>query len=233
MEEKKLKFELSRLALVFVILFALCILVWTFILGVWIGTKIGGKPQAEEIALEKGNASQVSSLNLPANESNATSQNATPSEGNETLNATPSAVKETEISKPIEEEKKEPEAKPKELVKKEVVKKEVKRAEKEKPTYQKKEVAHLAAKVKEENVTTTGFYTLQVGAFSHRDKAEELKKKAEKLGYYAQIKETTKDGKDLYKVYVGKYENRAQAEQSIAEIKTKLGIDKPFIVELK
>ncbi|MFN4131827.1 MAG: SPOR domain-containing protein [Caldimicrobium sp.] len=233
MEEKKLKFELSRLALVFVILFALCILVWTFILGVWIGTKIGGKPQAEEIALEKGNASQVSSLNLPANESNATSQNAIPSEGNETLNATPSAVKETEISKPIEEEKKEPEAKPKELVKKEVVKKEVKRAEKEKPTYQKKEVAHLAAKVKEEKVTTTGFYTLQVGAFSHRDKAEELKKKAEKLGYYAQIKETTKDGKDLYKVYVGKYENRAQAEQSIAEIKTKLGIDKPFIVELK
>lgn len=240
MEEKKVKFELSRLALVFVILFALCILVWTFILGVWIGTKIGGKAQTEEIALEKEKAPQVPSISLPANGTNATpTTNVTQSVENETIKATPSPSKETEVSKPSEVAKQESAEKPKEPVKKEpvkkdVIKREVRGPEKEKPSYQKKEVAHLAAKVKEEKTASLGeYYALQIGAFAHREKAEELKKKAEKLGYYAQIREATVEGKGLYKVYIGKYESRIKAEEAISEIKAKLGVDKPFIVELK
>ena len=45
MADKKIKIEISKLTFVFVILFFLCILVWTFIIGIWIGTKMGGKTE--------------------------------------------------------------------------------------------------------------------------------------------------------------------------------------------
>ncbi|MCD6490125.1 MAG: SPOR domain-containing protein [Thermodesulfobacterium sp.] len=57
MEEKKVKIEVSRLALVFIILFGLSLLVWSFVIGVWVGTKIGGETKKEEIAMESPNAS--------------------------------------------------------------------------------------------------------------------------------------------------------------------------------
>ena len=37
MEEKKIKIEISKLALVFIILFSLSLLVWSFVIGVWVG----------------------------------------------------------------------------------------------------------------------------------------------------------------------------------------------------
>ncbi|MCD6548826.1 MAG: SPOR domain-containing protein [Thermodesulfobacterium sp.] len=52
MEEKKVKIEVSRLAFVFIILFGLSLLVWSFVIGVWVGTKIGGESKKEEIAME-------------------------------------------------------------------------------------------------------------------------------------------------------------------------------------
>ena len=58
MEEKKIKIEISKLALVFIILFSLSLLVWSFVIGVWVGTKIGSKSKKEEIALERPTISQ-------------------------------------------------------------------------------------------------------------------------------------------------------------------------------
>lgn len=236
MEEKKVKFELSRLALIFVVLFGLCLLVWTFILGVWIGTKIGGKPQGEEIALEKGEKALPLPSYVVGNASNATNESKA-LEANETANAT--VLHTPEGGEAV---KKEPEEQPaptkKETPIKEASQKEKKRElpkaeSKEKLTYQRKEVAQIAAKVKGEGTISTGLYALQIGAFSDKEKAEEIKRKAEKIGYFAQIKEGSKEGKPIYKVLVGKYENRAEAEQAISNLKAKLGVEKPFIVEMK
>ncbi len=240
MEGKKIKFELSRLALIFVILFALCLLVWTFILGVWIGTKIGGKPVSEEVALER-EVRLPSVGNLTSNVSDASQ--APLVTANETSNATQNATSEKQVAEEKEELRQTSETEKKAIVKKEPVKKEVTKKEElkketekteKKPSYQKKEVAQIAAKVKgEEAVSSVGHYSLQVGAFSHKEKAEELKKKAEKMGYFAQIKEANVEGKSMYKVYVGRFGKREEAEQSISEVKAKLGVEKPFIVELK
>ncbi|MFN3406791.1 MAG: SPOR domain-containing protein [Caldimicrobium sp.] len=244
MDEKKFKFELSRLGLVFVILFALCLLVWTFIFGVWIGTKIGGKPQSEEVALESKKELAVAPSSLSQNQTVET--NATHS--NETANGTPLPLKEQQSAQKEEiptqsSELKETQVSTKEAPKKEVkteVKKDVSQKElvkKEAPKYQKKEVAQIASKVKGEAITGTitgsGFYALQIGAFSHKEKADEIKGKAEKMGYIAQVKEVTQEGKVLYKVLVGKFSKREEAEQAITSVKSKLGVDKPFIVEVK
>ncbi|MFN3567921.1 MAG: SPOR domain-containing protein [Caldimicrobium sp.] len=53
------------------------------------------------------------------------------------------------------------------------------------------------------------------------------------MGYIAQVKEVTQEGKVLYKVLVGKFSKREEAEQAITSVKSKLGVDKPFIVEVK
>ncbi|MCS7149608.1 MAG: SPOR domain-containing protein [Caldimicrobium sp.] len=228
MEEKKVKFELSRVALIFVVLFGLCILIWTFILGVWIGTKIGGKRVAEEVALDK--KPEIPPLNVPAITSNVT--NVT-NETAKITNETKAVQNETSIAKVDNTTK--------EVMKEEGIKKEVPLAEKPKksveskpvkeaPEYKRKEVAQLATKIKEE---PAGKFSLQVGAFSQKDKADQMVNKIKGLGYSAELKEVTQEGKILYKVYLGKFGSREEAEKAIPIAKERLGVEKPFIVESK
>jgi len=231
--DKKVKVELSRVALIFVILGALCILVWTFILGVWVGTKIGGKPHEEEIAMQKQEVKPLTPE--PQNQTAVVSENATLTNQTEATNATaeaPKAIEEKEKPKPQEEKKVSPpkevahkevkaKATPKEPAHKETVKKEA-----AKPQYTKKEVAQLATKIAEKG------YFIQIGAFSEKAKAELLKEKAQKQGFTARIKEVSSEGKTLYKVLIGGYTNRGDAEKVVDSVKEKLGIEKPFIVEL-
>lgn len=217
MEEKKIKFELSMVALVFAVLFGLCILIWTFILGVWIGTKIGGKTPSEEVALEKRPEIPLINVPLVANETNATNQTAKFT--NETIsNQTETVI--TKVDNATREVKKE------ETVRRETP---VKTA-KETPEYKRKEVAQLATKIKEEPM---GKYYLQVGAFSQRDKAEQMKNKIKNLGYTGEIREVQQEGKILFKVYMGKFGSREEAEKVIPIAREKLGVDKPFVVEMR
>ena len=236
MEEKKIRFELSRLGLVFVILFALCLLIWTFILGVWIGTKIGGKHEGEEIALKSEGISPSAVTNQTENVTSSTkeTQNETAlTPGNQTVaNLTEKPKEEVkaqapapQVEKPVKEEAKAPKT-PK---KTEVVKKTEEKqghTKEEKPSYTKKEVAQIASHIKEHG------YFIQIGAFSQKDKAVALKEKAGKEGFTAMIKEINSDGKILYKVLIGGYSSRDEAEKLIGKVKEKLGIEKPFIVEL-
>jgi len=66
MEEKKIKIEISKLALVFIILFSLSLLVWSFVIGVWVGIKIGSKSKKEEIALKQPTIPQESISTQPS-----------------------------------------------------------------------------------------------------------------------------------------------------------------------
>ncbi len=238
MDEKKVKFELSRIALIFVILFGLCLLIWTFILGVWVGTKIGGKQAPEEIALEKKVPESPSPLSV--NATNATPGvekappvNQTTPQANQTTNQTVAQVKEEKKEEATKAEVKAPAQAPKhetEAPKKEVPKRTAKTTEKaQTPRYEKKEVAHLAEKIKEER---GGKFSIQVGAFSQKEKALNMIEKAQKLGYSAEIKEVTSEGKILYKVLVGRYGDRTTADRAVAEIRNRLGVEKPFVIEM-
>jgi cell division protein FtsN len=114
MEEKKVKIEISKLALVFIILFGLSLLVWSFVIGVWVGTKISAKAEKEEIAMEQTTVSQ----SVPPEETISP-----PPVTNETVPPTPikvappSTVKESIEKRGVVEEKKQPEYKKKEIAK--------------------------------------------------------------------------------------------------------------------
>lgn len=243
MEEKKIRFELSRVAIIFVILFGLCILIWTFIFGVWIGTKIAGKQVVDETKLAK--KPELSPISPPVSSLTNTTEAQDKAPSNLTAQATglgnetkvPAVVanqtdrtdqqgaKEQKISSPATEVKKEP-ALTTDKQKKEVASK----SAKEEPKYQKKEVAQLATKIKEE---PSGKFTIQVGAFSQKDKAEQMRQRVREVGYSAEIREVTQEGKTLYKVYLGRFASREDAEKVLPTVKNKLNIDRPFVTELK
>ncbi len=71
---------------------------------------------------------------------------------------------------------------------------------------------------------STGF-TVQVGAFSSIQKAEELKSSFEAKGYASNIFTMVTNGKKLHKVWVGEFQNQDDARRFSGEIKKKFGLD--------
>jgi DedD protein len=67
----------------------------------------------------------------------------------------------------------------------------------------------------------TPAWAVQLGAFSHRDRADELVTELRRRGYSAFVLEYRATGKVLYRVRVGPEQDRARAE----EIATRLGKD--------
>ncbi|WP_333570511.1 SPOR domain-containing protein [Thermodesulfobacterium commune] len=229
MEGKKVKIEVSRIALVFIILFGLCLLVWSFIGGVWVGSKLGSKEQ-EKIAAESTSKEELPPPPPPSLTSNE-SVTLPPSSG---LNAT--AEKPVDLQKKASSQafvppsKPEPEAQVIEKEKKQAKPKvsEVKEPSKEKTSISKtKEVAKIANQIKQ------GSFVLQVGAFSQKESAEKLRTLAEKKGYKVTVKAIPSEGKTLYKVYVGRYASREEAEKAATKVASDLGVSNPFVVELK
>jgi DedD protein len=208
--EKKFKFDVSKLGLVFIVLF----------LGVWIGTKIGEKPQAETVKLEPQPAQtpQVPLVKEVAHSENQTYQ---PQVGNQTASQQVASQvqpeEKTKLEAKVEKEKPKPEPK----------------TEKAKTEPVKTAKVHPQEKVKtqphQEGMT---FYALQVGAYTNKESAEKVKAEVEKMGFKALIKESIQDGKPIYKVLAGRFENREKAEQYKSLIESILGV-KPFVVEVK
>ena len=69
----------------------------------------------------------------------------------------------------------------------------------------------------------TGF-TIQVGAFSTLQNAEDLKTKFEREGYSANIFTKEMNGTKLYKVWVGEFQTYDEAKRFTAEIKQKFSL---------
>jgi cell division septation protein DedD len=221
-KEKKIKIEISKLAFVFIVLVILCLLVWSFIIGVWVGTKIVSKEE-EEIAFEQ-NKELVETPPLISQSTSVSNETETSKEVSD-QSKLPSSVPPTPVPAPAIAPKTEVSSKKigaKELEKK--VKKKVT------PKYTKKEVAVIASHIK--NIKTP-YYTLQIGAFSTKKFAKELQELAKNKGYKALIKIFKQpNGKVLYKVFVGKFLTRREAEKYIEKVHKDLGI-KPFIVEVR
>lgn len=68
-------------------------------------------------------------------------------------------------------------------------------------------------------------YTVQVGAFSTLQNAEELKGRFEKESYSATISTVVSNGKTLHKVWVGEFKTYDAAKRFAGEIKSKYNID--------
>jgi cell division septation protein DedD len=67
-------------------------------------------------------------------------------------------------------------------------------------------------------------FTVQVGAFSTLQNAEELKAKFEKEGYGSNIFTIVTNGRKLYKVWVGEYQSYEEAKRFTVEIKKKFNL---------
>ncbi len=207
MSEKKIKIEISKLTFVFVVLFSLCILVWTFIIGIWIGTKMGGKSE-EKIVENYPLIQEQPSVQPPKEE--------TPPEA--------SKAPEVQPPQPATQEK------PSEVV----VQKPTEKKEEEVPI-KKKEVAEIANKIKQSKdvVPPASYYALQIGSFSKLSSAEKVKALAEKKGYYSFIKKAKVRKKIVYRVYVGKFKTRAEAQAEVGNVAKLFGVKKPLLVEFR
>ncbi len=237
--ERKYKFEVSRLGVVFIVLFALCLLVWTFVLGVWIGTKMGEKQSIETVKLEP-QSPQAPSAQAPAPQASlpqaSEEKKIAPSAGqsNQTNQTNQTMVAHQALSQEATSQvkpEKQPATEPK--VEKEKQPKTEPKVEKERA---KKEPIKTAKVQPQEKLKPQQegqpFYALQVGAFSKKESAEKVRAEVERIGLKALVKESSQDGKMIYKVLAGRFESRERAEQFISKIESTLGI-RPFVVEVK
>lgn len=67
-------------------------------------------------------------------------------------------------------------------------------------------------------------FTVQVGAFSTMQNAEELKTRFEQEGYQCNIFTMVSNGRKLHKVWVGEYKTQNEAREVIQQIKEKFGL---------
>jgi|Deesub1362B_J571_1020462.scaffolds.fasta_scaffold00226_11 cell division protein FtsN len=83
---------------------------------------------------------------------------------------------------------------------------------------------------KEKKITKRVYYTIQVGAFRISSEAEALKRRLQKKGYTVRIVETGGD-KKFYRVRVGKFKSRAEAENMAIKITRNEGLKAIVLTE--
>lgn len=103
---------------------------------------------------------------------------------------------------------------------------------KEEPVITKPAVKKEPTPVKPSTSTaaTKGVY-IQIGAFSKTPSDKYLSEITSK-GYTFKLHKMTVQGKDLVKVLVGPYSNRAQAQENLSNIRTTLGASGAYILEI-
>jgi cell division protein FtsN len=100
----------------------------------------------------------------------------------------------------------------------------------ETPKAEQKEKGREEKKKPEKKISNRVYYTIQVGAFRISSEAEALKKRLEKKGYTVRIVETGGD-KKFYRVRVGKFKNRTEAENMAIKITRNEGLKTIVLTE--
>lgn len=85
--------------------------------------------------------------------------------------------------------------------------------EDKKPTY-----ANEIKEVKSKPVRRESYFSIQVGAFSAYENAKNYSAKFAKIGYPTEILTTVKGNKNLYRVRVGRFKNRARAAKVMKKL---------------
>ena len=79
----------------------------------------------------------------------------------------------------------------------------------------------------------TGYYTVQVGAFSEGNRADELAKQLKEKGYTVRVVSPLSDeSSTLYKVQVGKYDNKDSAAKSAKKLNKYEGVNDVVILPI-
>ncbi|RMD99974.1 MAG: hypothetical protein D6814_04545 [Calditrichaeota bacterium] len=82
------------------------------------------------------------------------------------------------------------------------------------------------------NDAQTGGYTVQIGSYLREENARSQKKYFALLGYPVEIKEIKKNSATYYRVFIGRFSEKAKAKKFAQAFKQKFGL-KTHIVELK
>jgi len=230
-DSKKIKIEMSKIGFVFTLLILVCVFVWSFIIGIWVGTKIASKPEEVVIKESPSVIGETPSSEVPsAKESKSTNQtvpkvlppinlpaqpvNKGALKGNQSVKEAVHPKQSTQVKKTVPEKKKTHEAVKAVKTKAHAVRK---------PHREKKSHKRIHRP----------YYTVQVGAFTKWSSAKKLEEEFRHKGYHAEIKVFKgAHGKKFYKVFVGVFKRRTEAELEVVKIRREFGI-KAFVVEVK
>ncbi len=208
---KRIKIEFTKLGFAFAVLFFLLIVLWSFIAGVWVGTKI--EAESEKKVMESTPFIPETPPSLVENETQEVHKEIPPKEE--------SQKSETKINQ--------------EEVKKESVKKAQEKKQTRKKLKETEKVEKLAEEIKKSRdiVPPISYYTFQIASFTKKSLALKLKRDAEEKGYYAFIGKVKIHKRYYYRVYVGKFISRKEALKHIQQISKDFGVKKPLIVEVR
>ena len=76
----------------------------------------------------------------------------------------------------------------------------------------------MKTEIKAKPLQKENFFSVQVGAFSDYTNAKNYSAKFAKLGYPTEINTTTRNNKNLYRVRVGSYKTRAEAQAEMKKL---------------
>ena len=212
----KIKIEIGKLTFVFIVVFYLCIWIWTFILGIWVGTKITKSPEEKIVEKQPLLKEDLVIKSYKDKLRKELEQNLL-------------------VQKPFQEmEKLEQEIGLKGISEeniKELKYKETATSSEEK----KKKIDEIAQKIKQtkELVPPISFYSVQIASSSKESSALKLKEIAEKEGYYSFIKKTKVNEKEVYTIFVGKFNTREEAEKELPKISKLFLVKNPMLVEFR
>lgn len=98
-------------------------------------------------------------------------------------------------------------------------------------TAEKKKTAEKAKKVAEvsKRILTDKLWVLNIASFPSISEAQTLATKLKKAGYKAYVVKFTRDSVDWHRVRVGFYASREEAVKNGKSIKTKFGLDEPWV----
>lgn len=203
---KRFRIELGFLGLIFVFLLLVCLFLWMFILGVWFGQRMVGKgpsPVAEKTLKEK------IPEELPAEEVSPPPGVLSPER--------PPAVQppgRPSSGKPAPRAPSKPES-----------------VSQEKPV-----VAPKMASPESETSPApkpSSYFTLQVASFRDSGEAERYARLFRERGYAARVVKVELPGKGTwYRVYVGRFGSKVEAEQAYRKLKARKLVDKAYIKKI-
>ena len=224
-----IKFELGLGGMTAVAVSTLCVLLWVFVLGFWVGQKMVGKRlPANEISLAtsppvaglppvEGNASKEVSTSPRTDTGNKEAARTRPEQQARTdTGAPPGGI----IEEKITNDKTDGSAQPQALT--------IPAASRPEPS---KPARSPAFQPKKANIT---YFVLQIASYRKRERANKEAARWARKGYFTQVKQADLGPKKgvWYRVYLGKFDSRRKAIAFAVRLADKEDL-KSYIVPLK
>ncbi len=237
---KPIQFQIGWPGLIAIVISTVCVLLWTFVLGFWMGQKVfngNGVSRPKTTVVNP----QVPMAEIPMQQAEKPGSEGA-FYGNETslFDQNEKAIEDLkERLKQEEPLKKQGESMPTEVIgtpeKEKQPKTNMKPSKAEKKESAKRTLQDqpkkAKAQLKVEKVNNTKreelkrFFSLQIASYKDRNKARKERARWEKKGYYVQVKKADLGRRGIwYRVLLGKYKNLDQAKKAASKLASKEGI---------